>query len=347
MIIGGLASCKTDRKESAKVNALKVTVQQVIPVDKVSLSQFSGKVKADDKLVLSTKAIGQIEKVLVDKGERVKKGQLLLQIRSKDILSKKSAAEASLKEAKSALKNTQKDHERIQRLYEKGSATQKELDDISTASEAGEARVESIDQSIIELNELLTYANLKSPIDGFVSKKFVNEGTMATPGSPLLALESLDRLIIEINVPEFEIGLFAEGDPVNIEIDAIDEKSMIGKVDRIIASSAFSGAQYQVQILLKDGYKALKPGMFARVSLLKNTESKTVVPREALVHKGQLSGLYTVNQQGEAMLRWLRLGKEYPDGIEVLSGLKSGEQFILSSESKLTDGAKVEITKSI
>ncbi|MEO9964240.1 MAG: efflux RND transporter periplasmic adaptor subunit [Reichenbachiella sp.] len=347
MIIGGLVSCKTDQKERTEVNALKVTVQKAVSVDKVSQYQFSGKVKADDKLILSTKAIGQVEKVYVDKGENVTKGQLLLKIRSKDILSKKASAQASLREAKSVLKNTEKDYQRTQRLYDKGSATQKELDDISTARESDQARVESIGQSIVELDELLSYSNLKAPIDGFVSQKFVNEGTMATPGSPLIALESLDQLKIEISVPEFEIGLFTEGDPVQVEIDAIKEKSLTGSVDRIITSSAFSGSQYQVLIVLKGDSKGMKPGMFARVSLLKNKESKTIVPRKAIVQRGQLSGLYTVNQQGEAMLRWVRLGKEFPEGIEVLSGLKNGEQYIMTSESKLTEGVKVEITKSI
>ena len=348
LIIGaGLTSCKSDQEKEEQVDVLKVTVQQATSVEKMAHLQFPGKVKADDKLILSTKVIGQIEQVYVEKGEKVRQGQLLIKIRSNDISSQMDGAKASLREVNSSLNNTKKNFERIKRLYEKGSATQKELDDINTAKEVEEARAESINQTIVELTELLTYMNLRSPINGFISQKFVNKGTMATPGSPLIAIESLDELNIEINVPEFEIGLFEEGDPVHIEIYALGEKPLEGFVDRIISSSAFSGMQYQVLIELKESNQALKPGMFARVNLLKGKELKTIVPSNAIIQRGQLSGLYTVNQQGEAMLRWVRLGKKYTEGIEVISGLEIGERYIVSYESKLTDGVKVEIIKSI
>ncbi|MEQ6122215.1 efflux RND transporter periplasmic adaptor subunit [Reichenbachiella sp. MALMAid0571] len=346
-IVLGLSSCKPGENKEEVVNPLKVMVQKVAPFEKSGQFQFPGKVKADDKLTLSTKVIGQVEQVYVDNGETVKKGQLLLKIRSNDISSQLDAAKASLTEAEAALSNTQKNYERIKRLYDKGSATQKEFDDISTAQEIGKARTESVNQSIKEINELLRYTNLKSPINGFVSQKFVNKGTMATPGNPLIMLESLDNLKIEITVPEFEIGLFNQGDSVQIEINDIGKKPLEGFVEYIVPSTSFSGTQYRVIVQLKENNKDLKPGMFARVNLLKNTERKIIVPQHALFQRGQLSGIYTVNQQGEAMLRWIRLGKEYPEGVEVLSGLEAGEQFILSSESKLTDGAKVEITKSI
>ena len=348
LILGvGFSSCKSNETKKEPISGLKVTVQEVTPIHKTGQFEFPGKVKADDKLTLSTKLIGQVEQVYVNEGDQVAQGQLLVKIRSNDISSKLASAQASLNEATSSLNNIQKNFERISRLYEKGSATQKELDDITTVKDGGTARVESINQSIAELNELLTYTDLRSPINGFISQKFINKGAMATPGSPLIVIESFDKLKVEINVPEFEIGLFKKGDPVEIEISAVNASSLKGYVDRIVLSSGNSGSQYQVLIAFTEKNKTLNPGMFARVNLLKNSESKTIVPQMAIVQRGQLSGLFTVSQQGEAMLRWVRLGKEYPEGIEVLSGLEKGEQFIVSSESKLTDGIKVEITKSI
>jgi hypothetical protein len=83
--------------------------------------------------------------------------------------------------------------------------------------------------------------------------------------------------------------------------------------------------------------------MYAEITLLKGNEKKILVPENAIYQRGQLVGLYGVNHNKEAMLRWVRLGKTYPEGIEVLSGLSAGEQVIISAEGKLFDGAKVEI----
>lgn len=346
-LTGVMGSCNKDKEVEITEIALKVEVQEIKSTHKAKELQFTGIVEADDKMVLSTKILGQVKKVLVKEGDKISRGQLLVEINSNDILSKLKGAKASLKEATVSLTNVKKNYERIKNLTEKGSATQRELDDITTAKEVGEARMESISQSISELNELLTYANLRSPISGFVSQKFINAGDMATPGSPLLALESLDNLIVSINVPEFEIGMLEENDPVTVKIDALKNATCKGVIEKIIPSSAFSGAQYKVNVAFKSLNENVKPGMFARVDLYKNKEAKILIPSTSIRNRGQLTGLYTVNQQGEAMLRWVRIGQEYPEGTEVLSGLSEGEKIIISSDSKLADGMKVEIIKTI
>lgn len=346
-LIGVMTSCGEDKKEEIISEVLKVEVLEIKNINIPRLLQFTGVVEADDKMVLSTKILGQVKKILVKEGDRVTKGQLLVQINGNDILSKLKGAKASLKEASATLTNVKTNYERIKNLADRGSATQRELDDMTTSVLVGEARVESIGESISELNELLSYANLRSPISGFVSQKFINAGDMATPGSPLLALESLDELKVSINVPEFEIGMLEENDLVTVKIDALGNVTFQGVIEKIIPSSAFSGAQYKVNVAFKSLNKDVKPGMFARVDLYKNSETKILIPRTAIRNRGQLTGLYTINQQGEAMLRWVRIGQEYPEGIEVLSGLIEGEKIITSADSKLVDGMKVEIIKSI
>jgi multidrug efflux pump subunit AcrA (membrane-fusion protein) len=115
-------------------------------------------------------------------------------------------------------------------------------------------------------------------------------------------------------------------------------------VERIVPSSSFSG-QYKAVVALSEQNKSLKPGMFARINLLKDKENKLLIPKSSIITKGQLTGIYTVNQQGEAMLRWIRLGKESGENVEVLSGLTINEEIIVSSQSKITDGILVKSNK--
>ena len=339
-----LSSCGSDEKPTQEKKAVQVNIEQVKLVEQIAEHQFSGKVKADDKMVLSTKIIGQVEQVLVKEGAEIKKGQLLVKIKSNDLSAKRATALSGVKTAKLNMENTIKNYNRVNNLFKKGSATQKELEDMATAKEAAITKHKEATHSLAEISDYLSYANLKSPINGFVSKKMVKVGDMAKPGYPVLALESLDELKIEVDVPEFEIEKFEANDVVTITVDAIHLNNVKGVVERIIPSSSFSG-QYKVVVSLNEKNSKLKPGMFAKIKLLKDKETKLLVSKKAIIHKGQLTGIYTVSQLGEAMLRWVRLGKEYGDKVEVLSGLIEGEKLIVSSNSKLTDGVLVKINK--
>ncbi|PCJ26791.1 MAG: hypothetical protein COA97_05195 [Flavobacteriales bacterium] len=339
-----LSSCGSDEKNTQQPEAIPVTIEHAVPTQQTTEHQFSGKVTADDKMVLSTTIIGQIEQVLIKEGDEIVKGQLLVKVKSNDLSAKRSTAISAVKTAKLNMKNTIKNYQRIKTLFEKESATQKELEDMATAKEGTITKYKEANQNLTEINEYLSYANLKSPINGFVSKKMVNVGDMAKPGHPILALESLDELKIEVDVPEFEISKFKLNDAVSITIDAVNLNKVKGTVERIIPSSSFSG-QYKVIVVLKESYYNLKPGMYTKIHLLKGMENKLLVSKNIIINRGQLTGLYTVNQQDEAVLRWVRLGKEYGDKVEVLSGLRLGEQLIVSSASKLTDGIKIQITK--
>jgi len=336
-----LTSCGSDEQESLPTrDAVQVTTALTKKTEQFVSHQFSGKVKADDKTVLSTKIIGQIEQVLVKEGEKVKKGQLLVKIQSNDLMAKQSTAKSGVKAAKLNMDNTAKNYGRIKNLHAKKSATDKEVEDMSVANEAAIAAYNDAKHHLAEINDYLSYANLRSPINGFVSQKMINVGDLAKPGFPILIIESLSELKIELSVPEFEISKFELNDNVAISVEVADLKNAKGSVDRIIPSTA--SGQFKVIVSLSEQNALLKPGMFARVNLLKDKEEVLLIDKKTIINKGQLTGVYTVNQQSEAMLIWIRLGKEYGDKVEVLSGLIEGEKLITSATTKLTDGVKVK-----
>ena len=308
-------------------------------------NSFSGKLEADKQSNLSTRMMGQITAIYAKPGQKVSKGDLLIQIRNQDILAKKAQVEASKVEATTAYESAQKDLKRFEALHAANSASDKELDDMRTHYQMAKARLSAVEQMEREVEENIRYTAIRAPYNGTVTGKFVNEGDMANPGMPLLSMESPSQWKVYARIPELEIANVKLNDPVKVQFTASPGTEVAGVISEINPSSANTGSQFEAKILLDaDAVKSidLYSGMYATVLHAKGTEKMIRVPQSSLVKRGQLTGLYTVGANNNSVLRWIRTGKTYNDSIEVLSGLSDGERYILSGEGKLYDGAIVE-----
>ena len=163
-------------------------------------------------------------------------------------------------------------------------------------------------------------------------------------GMPLLVVENTQSLEVIAQVPETDIQRFAVGDTVDIEIGALGDAATRGVVTQINPSGHYASRQYRVQVAVLGGARDdVKSGMYARVVLRKGARSVIAVPQEALIQRGQLTGLLTVDPQNRALLRWVRTGKQYGDRVEILSGLAEGERYVAAHEGRLADGQYVTI----
>lgn len=340
-----LTSCgskdKQDKTPEQTVNAKVVTAHVTeYPVQ----YSFSGKLQADKQSNLSTRIMGQVQKVYVKPGQKVNAGDLLIQIRNKDILAKKAQVEASKVEAQTAYDSAEKDLKRYEALYANKSASDKEMDDMRTRYQMARARVDAVNQMEQEVDESLRYAGIRAPYSGVITGKFVQEGDMANPGMPLLSIESPSQWKVYARIPENDIARLQLNAPVKVRFSSIPGLEIEGTVSEINPSSTNTGSQFEAKVLLNtSGSEAqqLYSGMFATVNYEKGTEPMILVPKSALITRGQLVGLFAISQAGTSLLRWVRTGKTYGDSIEILSGLSDGEKYVLSSEGKLFDGAVV------
>lgn len=341
-----LGSCSQSNGEqkidqaTAKVEA--IAVKETLGQKEYS---FSGLIVSEDQTIISTKLLGQIKRVLVKEGQKVSRGELLVEVASKELESKLASAKAGLQQAQANLDNTAKNHERIKALFDQGSATQKEWDDINTALTAAKSQAETARRSIDEIQELMTYAKLRAPISGFVSQKFKNEGDLATPGQPLLALESMQQLKADLMVPETEIALFHTGDTVSLNFSSMSGAVYQAIVDRIVPSTVYSGAQFQVSATMIDADAKVLPGMHTSATINRASESQIWLPASGIVKRGQLTGVYTVSKDQEALLRWVRLGRSFDNQYLVLSGVEAGEQVIIHADQSLKDGVRVSLNQ--
>lgn len=342
-----VASCGNKDKKLVANNTtvINVKVKTVKEENGSTFLSASGKIEAVSSANLSTRMMGYVDKVYINVGDYVQNGQLLLSINNTDIKAKLAQGNAGVTEAKAAFTNAEKDFNRYTDLFKENSASQKELDDITANYNMAKARLEVAEQMKNEVNAQLSYANIRAPFDGVVTNKFIKEGDMASPGMPLLEVEAPGNFQVWAMVPESEIQYIKSDKEVDVLIKSLNEQ-VKGKVTEVSTSAKNTGGQYLVKVVLYKTKADLLSGMYATVQfpLEEKTESDVVlIPKDAIIKKGQLEGIYTVSQSNTALLRWLRLGRIYGDSVEVLSGLSTDEQYVVSADGKLFNGAKISI----
>ena len=343
-----LFSCGSDPKEVKTLAAIPVKVSGIVENTNSPFVTASGKIEAENSANVSTRMMGYVTKVHVKVGQKVGAGQLLVSINNSDLQAKKAQVDASILQATAGYNNAKKDYDRFVTLFNQQSASQKELDDMTARFEMAKAGLEGAKQMRNEVMAQFNYANITAPFSGTVTNSFVKEGDMANPGMPLVSVEGVSRLQVTAMVSESDISNIKNGMPVNVLIKS-QNKQVSGKVSEVSLSAKNTGGQYLVKVTLDKMDASILSGMFVNVQFPIEKKTTTtakseqvLVPEAALVRQGQLTGVYTI-ANNTAILRWLRIGKSYGDKVEVLSGLKADEPYIVSSEGKLFNGAKVSV----
>ncbi len=343
-----LISCNDEKKETiTQEPAIAVKVSGVSENDNRPFVTASGKIEAENSANLSTRMMGYVTKVNVQVGQKVAQGQLLVSINDTDLQAKKAQVDASILQATAGYNNAKKDYDRFVILFKQQSASQKELDDMTARYEMAKAGLEGAKQMRNEVMSQFSYSNITAPFSGVVTNTFVKEGDMANPGMPLVSIEGASKLQVTAMVSENNINQIKIGMPVKVLVKSSNE-NLTGKVSEVSISATNTGGQYLVKINLDKTDGSVLSGMFVNVQFplenKKATVSETLlIPESALVKQGQLTGIYTIGNDNVAILRWLRIGKTFGNQVEVLSGLSANEQYIVSADGKLYNGAIVKI----
>jgi RND family efflux transporter MFP subunit len=344
-------SCGKEAKEVTNNEPAIKVVASGLATNNSEFITASGKTEAESSANLSTRMMGYVTKVHVKTGQKVGAGQLLVSINSSDLEAKKAQVDASILQATAAYNNAKKDYDRFVNLFAQQSASQKELDDMTSRFEMAKAGLAGAKQMRNEVMAQFSYSNITAPFSGEVTNTFIKEGDMANPGMPLVSIEGASRMQVTAMVSESDITKITNGMPVKIMVKSLN-KEVSGKVSEVSGSAKNTGGQYLVKVTLNSNDKSILSGMFVNVQFpIANTpkseitvkSDKVMVPESALVKQGQLTGIYTIANGKTAILRWVRTGKTYGNQVEVLSGLSASEQYIVSSEGKLYNGAKVSI----
>jgi RND family efflux transporter MFP subunit len=342
-----LAGCGGDPPpETSDPNPVTVDTSTAALATSAAMGRYRGTLQGQRRVPLSTKMMGTITTLAVEEGDRVEAGQTLARIQSQNVEAQREQVRARLREARAARDNAQAQFERIQSLREKDSATEQEFDNAQTAYERAQAQVEVLEGKLAETEDVLSYAAIEAPMNGVVVQKQAEAGGLAAPGRPLLVVETTDALKAVVQVPAQEINRFATGDSVTVRIGAAGNRVQPGVVTQVNPAGHYASRQFEVQVRLPPraaddaAGAALKSGMYAEVEHRTGTASTLTVPAQALVERGQLTGVYAVSD-GRALLRWVRTGARRGDRVEILSGLRPGEAYVTDATPRIADGQSI------
>ncbi len=305
---------------------IKVFVD-VINEKPVNFNQnLSGKFLPQREVRVNTEVPGKVLKVYVDEGQKVRKGQTLIKLDDSEL--KTQLSQINIK-----LANLQKDYKRYKILAENDAVPGIKFEKIQEGLKTAQQQKKSV---LIKLKN----TTIKAPFDGYITKKFVDAGTFAAPGMPLVALTDIDKLKFTINIPSDELNYFTPGKTYPISVDAYPDLEVTGKIVSIGEKGNMSN-KFPVQFEIantKD--KKIKANMFGKVALNINEAKALTIPEKAIVGSDLEPKVYLVKDK-KARLTPIKTGKRLNNILVVSEGLKAGDTIVTAGFINLFDGANV------
>ncbi len=327
-----------------------------------------GSVKARTAAVLSSKVMGYVREVRVHAGDRVREGQVLVVLDSRDLDAGYRQAEAARNEARSAVSEAENaiasakanldlakvTYGRMRDLFDKRSISNQEFDEASARLKVAQAGYEmavskrsQLDSKIAQAEQgfqsaeiTRSYAQITAPFAGMVTEKPVEPGNLAAPGTPLLTLEREGAYRLEVAVEESRLPLVRLGQPVAVLLDAL-EGEVQGRVSEIAPAVDASVRSFTVKIDLPSDSR-LRSGQFGRARWAFGARRVLAVPAAAVNQRGELM-FVLMAESGRARMRLVTLGQRSRDRVEVLSGLNPEEKVVVEAPAGLVDGAALEV----
>lgn len=330
-----LAGCNTGTKNSQTDHLNQVVKVKILKIGATSGEEnrsYIGTLEESVSIPLSFLVTGNIEKVLVEEGQSVSKGQLLAVLNSE---SYQNAYQISLSKAKQA----QDAFDRLDAVYKKGSLPEVKYVEIQTGLEQARSMA-----SISEKN--LKDCKLYAPASGMIGKRMVEPGMSIVPGNPVFQLVKIEKVKVGIPVPEKEITAITKGQKVQVRVSAIGEQLYEGEVKEIGVLSNLLSHTYTVKVELNNPQGTLKPGMVCEATISNpSITGRIVVPLSAVQLRGNGEKYVFVANSGKAEKRTVETGPLVSKGVVITKGLSTGDQLITEGYQKIGDNSAIEIIR--
>jgi len=324
-----------------KVMARNVPVEVQAPVDLRPLEQ------AD----VGSKVLGYVDAVLVERGDRVKKGQIVALVRPSDLPDQLAAARSSIGQIKAQAVLARTNYERANKLAPSGVVSQQELQSASAALASAESAEASMQAQISGLAIRLGETRITSPITGYVSARRLDPGALVGPpgGGAIVTVVRMDKLRVFLALNESEALGIAVGMDARVALDALPGRSFTGKVVRVAPSFDPLTRTLEAEVQLPNDSGELRPGMYGRGFILRETHPNTPVVSVNAVQISSGKRYVFVLHDTKVERRLITTGAELEDGtvLEVRSGLKAGEEVVIAGADGLADGTTVRVTRDV
>lgn len=383
LLAGAVACSKSSSAQAGATDGAAASVQvQPVREELVRRNvDIVGTLVAADEVIVSAETDGTVSRILADLGDRVKEGQPLVELdREKRqysldqqkgtlarALANSGAAESGelpplertpdVQKAAAELEQAKQIYQRTQTLQQRQLVAQQLLDDAKATLQAKQASYDAALQSAKNLRADIDVASasmklaerqlrdtfIRAPFDGYVQKRLVSLGELVKTQAPVMSVVRIDPMKVEAEIPERMAPWIKTGSPITLNVDAYPDRPFSGSLTRISPAVNTQTRAFSFEGRIPNSDGLLKPGTFARVHIETAREDKIVtVPYSSLQYRYGVNRVFVVNGAALAVHE-LKVGDRLGERIEVLDGVKAGDQVVVSDVEKLTDGMKVNV----
>jgi len=327
--------------EASPVSTMTV-MERIVP----EWSEYHGMVASRNQVHLIALVSGRVKAVHATTGQRVRKGQVLVELEQDDLRARLHAAESRLANTQANLVEAGKEHDRYTQLAAQGVVSAQMLDKSTARLMGAQAAAAEARAGVNEARTMLDYTVLRSPINGIVTDKRINPGDFTMPGLPseigfpsgrnLMTIYDPGALWFEARIPERFSPHVSVGTKAWRRDCVRQTSSWMANSSRCCLWWMRAHAASPPGST-SPAHPALKLGMFGRARFATGQRTVIEIPENAVIERGQLDGVF-IHSAGKAHLRLIRLGKRNSGNVEILSGLAAGEKVILNPRANLRDG---------
>lgn len=324
------SGCK--KEETAEKQPVKVRVEKVEPVCMNNGWEFSGTVEEMTGTTLSFPVAGTIQRIYVENGQRVQKGELIATLDETSLRNAYDIAAATFEQAEDA-------YARLKQLHDNNSLP--EIQWVEVQSKLKQAQSAA---SISKKN--LSDCKLYAPVSGIISSKDAEVGQNVLPGLTVVKIASVAQVKVKVSIPENEISNVHIGDPVEIVVPALDGKHFTGKItEKSIAANPLSRS-YDVKALIQNSNSELMPGMICTMSIPDGEDAESIILATNIIQLDEANRNFVwVNKNGKAEKRYIEIGTLTHNGVAVTSGLYAGDEVLVEGQQKVSDKSDITIVK--
>lgn len=334
----------------------KPVEEKIIPVvrtitvgakEGISSAEYPGEVKGRYESNLAFQVAGKINSRLVNIGDKVSKGQVLMQLDTKDVAQGAIASNAALEAAQANYKLAQDNFNRFNELRKQGAISQMVYDNYKTQLAAAEATLRQAQAQASVSGNQLDYATLKSDANGVVARVLAEVGQVTGAGTPVVTVVQDGEREVQINVPENILKNLKLGDEAKITFWALNKSEAKGFVREISPIADTLTKTFKINITIPDVPKDVQLGMTAKVSFANTNSSQALtIPASSIYQVNKQPAVWIVNQDNKVELKDVEIANYAGNDVVISSGVKPGDKVVIAGLAKLTKGQAVRLEKS-
>jgi len=315
-LLAGLASGQDSGRPALE------TVEAVVesaPLERA----YDGTVEAVNQATVSAQTAGRIAEILYDVDDYVEAEAPIIRFTDVEQQAALRQAQAAVNEALARSRETEEEFRRAAQLFERGSSSQREYEQALAARDAAEARVAAARSGLSAAEQQVEYTIVRAPYAGIVTERHVEVGEAVAVGRPLMSGLSLEALRVTVDLPQQTAARVREHRSAAV----ITEQGRIVPTNIVVFPFADTATNtFTTRVELPGGQFSLYPGMFVKVAFVVGESRRLLIPTASLVRRSEVTGVYVVEADGAVRLRQVRVGNEFGQRTEVLSGLSEGER---------------------